>query len=366
MFSEDYWWGADQVANADSHARPPGEEVERLRCKIIKPAYTGHVAEVVRVPGFCKGDRNSHEFRYKARCRKPSAAFTLIELLVVIGVIAILIAMLVPAVQKVRESAARTTCQNNLKQIGLAIHSFHGARGHIPHQEPGGNLYSPFTALLPYLEQEAAASLYKPNLSPTDPVNLPITSTPLKTYICPTMRLPPSGGGTAYASYVASIGSSYNWDILLPPGRVNGFFTGADKIRFKDVRDGLSNTFAVGEQGYQLQDYPTAGQIGGSTSWAFGYPASAYGSAYNKMNHKQHTTSPIRASGLGSFRSDHLGGCNFVFGDGSVRFLRDTINRDAVAEPVPPPLTGDNPYAAGPIFRALATRAGEEVVKSDE
>jgi prepilin-type processing-associated H-X9-DG protein len=124
--------------------------------------------------------------------------------------------------------------------------------------------------------------------------------------------------------------------------------------------DGLSNTLCIGEAGYQLRDFPSVGQIGGSTSWPFGYPATAYGSAYNRLNHKQHTTSPVRASGLGAFRSDHDGGCNFALGDGSVRFIADTINADAGPEPVPPPLSGSNPYAAGPIFRALATRAGGE------
>ncbi len=293
------------------------------------------------------------------------SAFTLIELLVVIAIIAILIALLVPAVQKVRESASRTSCQNNLKQIGLAIHGYHGVHGHIPYQQPGTSLFSPFTAILPYLEQDAMAKKYNPALSPTHPENLPVSSIPLKSYLCPSMQVPAAASGTAYSSYVASIGSSYNWD-LFSGTKVNGFFAGSERVRFKEVTDGLSNTLAVGEQGYQLRDYPTAGLTGGSTSWPFGYPASAFGSAYNRLNHKQHTTTPIRASGLGSFRSDHMGGCNFVFGDGSVRFIGDRVNRDAVSEPVPPPITGDNPFAAGPIFRAMATRAGDEIPTTDD
>lgn len=293
------------------------------------------------------------------------AAFTLIELLVVIAIIAVLIGLLLPAVQKVREAANRSKCQNNLKQMGLALHQFHDAQKHVPYQEPGTTLYSPFTTLLPYIEQETMSRLYDPAKSPFDPANLPVTSIPLPVFTCPSMKLPPSAAGTtAPASYVASIGSTYNWEIFTPGEVANGFFAVTAKITFANVTDGLSTTIALGEQGYQLRDYPAPGQVGGSTSWPFGYPATCYGSATNRFNHKLHTISPVRASGLGSFRSDHPGGGHVLWGDGSVRFLSDTINSDAVAEAVPSPLTGLNPYAAGPTFRALATRAGGESVET--
>jgi prepilin-type N-terminal cleavage/methylation domain-containing protein/prepilin-type processing-associated H-X9-DG protein len=296
--------------------------------------------------------------------RRYRTAFTLVELLVVIAIIGVLVALLLPAVQAAREAARRVQCANNLKQIGLALHNFHDSKGYIPYQEPGTNMFSPFTSILPYLEQESMARRYDPTKSPTDPVNLPISSIPLKSYLCPSMRRPssPTSLSTAYSSYVASVGSSYNWDILSGT-KVNGFFAVIERVGLRDVTDGLSNTIAMGEQGYQLKDYPSAGQIDGSTSWPHGYPASCYGSAYNKLNHKQHVLNPIRTSGLGSFRSDHPAGCNFTFGDGSVRFIADSINGDAAPEPVPPPLTGNNPYAAGPTFRALATRGDGDVPK---
>jgi prepilin-type N-terminal cleavage/methylation domain-containing protein/prepilin-type processing-associated H-X9-DG protein len=290
--------------------------------------------------------------------------FTLIELLVVIAIIAVLIGLLLPAVQKVRESANKSKCQNNLKQMGLALHQFHDSRGYIPFQEPGTTLYSPFTTLLPYIEQEAMSRLYDPTKSPFDPANLPVTSIPLPIFTCPSMRLPPSAAGTtAPASYVASIGSTYNWDVFTPGVSANGFFPVTAKIKFAAVSDGLSSTLAIGEQGYQLHDFPAPGQVGGSTSWPFGYPATCYGSSYNRFNHKLHTYTPIRASGLGSFRSDHPGGAHFLWGDGSVRVMSESINHDAVAEAVPPPLSGTNPHAAGLTFRALTTRAGGESVE---
>ncbi|WP_254508785.1 DUF1559 domain-containing protein [Anatilimnocola floriformis] len=296
--------------------------------------------------------------------RRHRNAFTLVELLVVIAIIGALVALLLPAVQAAREAARRIQCANNLKQTALALHNFHDSKGYIPYQEPGTTLFSPFTSVLPYLEQEGMARRYDPTKAPTDPANLPISSLPLKSYLCPSMRKPPGATSTAYSSYVASVGSSYNWDIFTTTP-INGFFAVTEKIALRDVTDGLSNTLAVGEQGYQLKDYPTAGLTGGETSWPFGYPASSYGSAYNKLNHKQHVLNPIRTSGLGSFRSDHPVGCNFALADGSVRFLSENVNVDAVPEAVPPPLSGTNPYAAGPTFRALATRNGGEVAKYD-
>src|SRR4051812_45778344 len=101
--------------------------------------------------------------RVPMKARRP--ALTLIEVLVVIGVIAILLAMLVPAVQKVRESAARTQCANNLKQIGLALHNFHDANKYLPpgtlvHESIVNALHSGFTYILPYLEQGSTHALY--------------------------------------------------------------------------------------------------------------------------------------------------------------------------------------------------------------
>ena len=185
------------------------------------------------------------------------SAFTLVELLVVIAIIGMLIGLLLPAVQKIRDAAARIQCQNNLKQIVLALHNYNDTLGSFPPSRgyPSSFSFSAHAHLLPFLEQE---SLYKtinfsaPVFDPTNEVPL---GTPLKVFLCPAdndMEVP---DGWAATNYRANEGTSLVFgykksdpagvNVNMPPP--NGPFFVNSKVRITDIKDGTSNTAAFSE-----------------------------------------------------------------------------------------------------------------------
>jgi prepilin-type N-terminal cleavage/methylation domain-containing protein/prepilin-type processing-associated H-X9-DG protein len=290
----------------------------------------------------------------RLRTIAPRRAFTLIELLVVIAIIAILIGLLLPAVQKIREAANRMKCSNNLKQLGLALHNFHDTNDRFPTAN-SPTFGSAFTMILPFVEQDNIRKVYDVNLSPTAAPNNTVTGLPVNIYICPTMKLPPAPPAaytTHYASYAVCIGSNDAWAPPLPDNgaivrsnATGGAVAVTPGTRITDVTDGTSSTFLAGEMGFQLKDYTFssgayAGQTrGGNTSWAYGYASYSFGSTKVPLNTVNPPTSTTDR--LSAFRSDHTSGGNFLYTDGHVRFVRD----------------GMDPA----VYTALGTRAGGEV-----
>jgi prepilin-type N-terminal cleavage/methylation domain-containing protein/prepilin-type processing-associated H-X9-DG protein len=245
------------------------------------------------------------------------SAFTLIELLVVIAIIAILIGLLLPAVQKVRDAAARMQCQNNLKQIALACHNYHDVNGKLPagsiYQLVGGkwNYYDTWTvAILPFIEQQNLFNFYNqalPNAIPdaTSPGTATVRQSLVKTYVCPAdpnpfMPLTPeSGPGGSLSKVPLYMPGSYrcvagadwggqdwgqdqggpneNWDDATQIGWLIQLYggdrgplhstnptVGAGPERFATITDGTSNTLMVGE--YVTRTHPSR-----RTFWAYAY-----------------------------------------------------------------------------------------------
>jgi len=209
----------------------------------------------------------------------PRQAFTLIELLVVIAIIAVLIGLLVPAVQKVRDAAARTECQNNLKQLGLGLHLYNDANGAFPqnHRPPTASSNSVrerwFTHILPYIEENALYSRYDETTNWDSATNLPVTSTALKIAQCPAAPLPtrldvdPASGGygstplvavTDYAGvygvhpYFIAANSGYPTIAAIqnPFGIITNNVSATGEttpVTITDIRDGTSNTLLLVE-----------------------------------------------------------------------------------------------------------------------
>jgi len=277
---------------------------------------------------------------------RRSSAFTLIELLVVIAIIGVLIALLLPAVQKVREIANRIKCANHLKQIGLALHNYHDANGSFPPAFVGNPGTTPTnspappgwgwgTWILPYIEQD---NLYK-QINPTtnaipgnlmDPAATPLgllCQTRISTYLCPSdlaPRLNDQRGFHAYSSYAAVGGSNATSGSSL---NRNGVMFQASKIRIADITDGTSNTVVVGERAYGKSSYyvsPTVIYYG--AIWTGVYVAGKDGATMWTLTGGS-TYSPNRGNGdKWNFSSRHQRGTQFVFGDGSVRLVGDELS----------------------------------------
>jgi type II secretory pathway pseudopilin PulG len=283
----------------------------------------------------------------------------LVELLVVIAVVGILMALLLPAVQAARESARRTSCFNNLKQLGLAMHIYHDAHRRLPPGwiglDDGGRPWAEgqpgwgwASFLLPQLEQSAVVSeRISFGRSITDPANDAARISFLPVYRCPSdvphdsqFALAKEGDDAvvlttlATANYIGVHGTMELEECEgLPPGvqcRSDGSFFHLSAIRLADIRDGLSNTLLAGERSSAF----------GHSTWVGVVPGGEEAMA-RILGIADH---PPNAPGghLDDFSSWHPAGTNFVIGDGSVRLIVERIDLS--------------------VYRALVTRFGNEAV----
>jgi len=276
---------------------------------------------------------------------KHRNGFTLIELLVVIAIIAILVALLLPAVQQAREAARRSSCKNNLKQIGLAIHNYHDVNNAIPpgwvDSDPHANvtnrnLLGWMTFILPYVEQSSlydaisqAGAFEQTWTSVADmttasaTVPTPYARTVINTYICPSD--PMDGINTKVSNYGKSnytgLGGNAYITNETTGAKPTGSFYDNSKVSFRDYTDGLSNTIIVGERSTVTKP----GYNKNGTIWIGGTSNATY------YNNNAITTSGDYYSinwpaGSWNITSPHQGGAQFVVGDGSVRFLSENIH----------------------------------------
>jgi prepilin-type N-terminal cleavage/methylation domain-containing protein len=276
------------------------------------------------------------------RCLRP--AFTLIELLVVIAVIAILIGLLLPAVQKVREAAARVQCSNNLHQLGLAIHSYADANGgQLPYSHRNVHPYSGWvTLLLPYLEQDNLYRQYNFNLDWYDPAQQPVVSRQLKVMVCPSTPNPArmisgSLNGVSYtvppADYAAIGGITSDIVPQVIPASYPrlGAMPIDTTLGFKDITDGTSSTLLVAE-GAGRPDIYNAGHDTGQLSptaltkstWSAWNGNFVRGYSYDGTFYPG--PCPLNCSNLDAIYSFHTGGAFGLLADGSVRFLHQSMD----------------------------------------
>lgn len=295
---------------------------------------------------------------------RPRSGFTLVELLVVISIVGVLIGLLLPAVQFARESARRMYCGSNLRQLGLAIHTYHDAFRKVPLNstfgEPLGANYrssSWMQGILPFIEQSSLKDSIHAGATLLE--NKAVSAHVIALYHCPSDPAPlkdqnradiPADWQVGLTSYKSCGGSNWGWGRFTHAesrGRFASEFDGLGKgnglicpgrgpvlsTRFADVTDGISNTFALGE---------TSGVL---TRWSWWFHSnSVAANCAVPLNFGRQLRDPDRWEDNNGFMSFHAGGAQFSFASGTVQFISDSIDLST--------------------YRKLATIDGGEVAES--
>jgi prepilin-type N-terminal cleavage/methylation domain-containing protein/prepilin-type processing-associated H-X9-DG protein len=324
------------------------------------------------------------------RPRTSRLAFTLIELLVVIAIIAVLIGLLLPAVQKVREAANRMSCTNNLKQLGLSIHNYENTRGFLPPGRVNGRVMPEVGArtqlyqgwggfILPFIEQDAVARMYDLGKDCRHIDNQQAVSTPLKLMLCPSTAdrpllhtYPVSGVASnttpatlgrnngepitfATADYIAKINIDADIVTFLYNGDPNTFPRGGalsqnEVVKIEQVADGTSTTLLLVECAGRPNIWRAGRLTNNTANESHGSGWASYENAFNFVGRNDDGTAYVNRAGPCAINctnerqpySFHTGGVNALFGDGSVRFLQQSIRTN--------------------VFMTMVTRSAGEVV----
>jgi len=311
--------------------------------------------------------------------RQQRSAFTLIELLVVIAIIATLVAILLPAVQQAREAARRSTCKNNLKQIGIALHNYHDTYNRLPagwivdNGNAAAACYGWAVSILPFMEQTAlydAINMNNPRrlkdlyVATPAPADQALLQSKIPSYRCPSDTTPDVNSLQTFgaanhfpvstSNYIGTVGSISPQvsgtvpNLTIPRGE--GMFFGNSFLGFKDNTDGLSNTIYIGERDGGRSRAATATTYKAANWLGIGQQntngANGTGGCLARTNFRinyDHALNGAPENMGKGFSSLHKGGAQFTMGDGAVRFISENIN-------------------LGAVFTGLGTRDSGEVV----
>jgi len=292
---------------------------------------------------------------------RPIGGFTLVELLVVITIIGVLMGLLLPAVQAAREAARRTQCKNQLKQIGLALQSYHSQFNVFPpgarlHEMNGKDSISWRVSILPFLELNA---LYQ-QISPTPDggaMDFSPQKIPVEQYLCPSAEPFDINATTLVRSHYSGVsGAGRNEeridleDFVCGDIHTDGIYYPGSKTSIRKITDGTSNTLGVGERTYIFRDWLTGAQevksrpsicTGATKNIRYPINASHAEFGYYGQDPRFDPSGPRMVLNDLPFDSDHAGGAQFSFADGSVQFLSEDIDFT--------------------IYQNLSTRNGDEV-----